>query len=514
MWFLLGYVIYLWFAVAVGWVPAAFGATGVAFMYGGLFARTLAQVMLSSSSPVVSRYPPPATPGAPGEPAWPQYFFGQAFEDLRYVLRHAFDRSRDQFRRLAREINRRAFPAKTYSTQPAWRWPLGVLAWVALITGTLGGAALVGAVGLIEIAIVLVAQGAALALIYLLRGVDSALLQLKHIRIHCPTCRRRVPYPAYDCPKRCGRRHRDIRPGRYGVTRRTCACGAKIPTLLLLGSDRLDAYCPYCRNGMHEGAGAAAEIILPVFGATAAGKTRLLLTSVAALEELTSQSGGSLQFADKQTRKRIEDLKPALALGQNTRATSIASPPRAYSLQVAPTRGAKRFIHLFDAGGETFTSTERVQELRDLEAARSYLFVIDPLSLEGFWNRLSAREQSRLAPLRTVTQPVDLVFYQTTNWLQEVGVKTMRARLAVAISKADLVRQTSVLNGVGNNSTAIAAWLEDTLELRNLVQAMRSRFGEVHFFFTAAVLDGAAAVDRTIVSMTEWVLSGEGLLLR
>jgi len=66
--------------------------------------------------------------------------------------------------------------------------------------------------------------------------------------------------------------------------------------------------------------------------------------------------------------------------------------PKGYSLRVAPPQGAERVVHVFDAAGEVFASRERTQELRYLRIARTFLFVVDPLSVESFWRSLAERD--------------------------------------------------------------------------------------------------------------------------
>lgn len=118
--------------------------------------------------------------------------------------------------------------------------------------------------------------------------------------------------------------------------------------------------------------------------------------------------------------------------------------PKGYSLRVAPPQGAERVVHVFDAAGEVFASRERTQELRYLRIARTFLFVVDPLSVESFWRSLAEHERRGLDAARRPTQPPDFVFHQTANHLERIGVKTDRARLAVAISKTDLVGTLSM----------------------------------------------------------------------
>jgi hypothetical protein len=506
----IGYVLYLSLVVTLGWVPAAAGAAGIAGLCLCNFAAAQAHVMASARSPVPIRHPPPSTPGPDEQPAWRQYFFGQALADLRYVVDEVIGGCERQLRRFGAQITDFGFG----SGSSVWTWPLGVLGWAGLIAGAVAGAVAVAVLVAVHGTVVLIVQGVALALIYLLRFADSALLQVKHVRITCPSCHHRVPYPAYACPgaPACRRRHRDVRPGRYGVFRRTCACGARLPTLLLLGSDRLEAYCPWCEKPLVERAGTAAEIILPVFGATNAGKTRLMLTTVLALSQLDDAAALSMRFADKDTERRFDVIRPRLARGDATPPTSPGELPKAYSLHVTPAKGAERFVHLFDAAGERFASADGMRELRYLERAQSFLFVIDPLAIDSLWRSLAEHERRRLDHLHRVAQPPELVFHQTSDHLERIGVPTKRARLGVAISKADLVERLAALDGIAGDSRRIESWLDERAGLGNMVRAMHHRFGEVRFFLTAAVLDGGA-VDHSVLSLMGWLFEGERLPL-
>ncbi len=505
-------LLYLPVAIGLGVLAAPVAAAGTALACLYAYLATQGRVMASRSSPAPLRYAPPEGPTRHDqEPAWRQYFFGQALVDLGFVLDQTSGRCSAQLTRLARRINRLGF--RDDEGAP-WTAPFALAAWLALLVGTAVGAAVVGALALVHAVVVLTVQLAALALVLLLRLADSALLQLKHISITCTTCHRRVPYPAYACPGApgCRRLHRDVRPGPYGVFRRVCACGTRLPTLLLLGSYRLDAHCPWDEVPLVDRAGTARELVLPVFGPTYAGKTRLMLTAVLALDELAGRTDMSVESADDDTRRRFETLKPGLVRGEPTGPTPPAVLPKGYSLRVVPPRGAERVVHVFDAAGEVFASRERTQELRYLRIARTFLFVVDPLSVESFWRSLAEHERRGLDAARRPTQPPDFVFHQTANHLERIGVKTDRARLAVAISKTDLVGTLSTLQCVQGSSRSVERWLDRELGMGNMVRWMRLRFGEVRFFLTAAVLNDGA-VDASVTTLLRWVAEGEQLRL-
>jgi Double-GTPase 2 len=491
----------------VGRPAIAITAVGFAIVYVGLYLHVLARVMVVDPSPIAApiAHPPSTSPEPGKEPAWRQYFFGQALGDLRHVLVRAYGRCREVTLVIGGWITSTLFSDRA----PLVTWPIGLVACIGLVIGIVGGAAVVLGVATVHVAVVLVLQVIAFALIYLLRGIDTVLLRVKGIRITCPSCYHHVVYPSYDCPgERCTLRHRDVRPGPYGVLRRTCHCGTRMPTLLLLGSYRLAAFCPNCRSALAERTGTAAELILPVFGATAAGKTRLMLTMVTALTELSAQDDATVTFADTDTSRRYQAAKSSIVGAGVTRSTTIAL-PRAYSLYLRPARGPQRLVHVFDAAGERYSSSEHVQELRYLRLARSFLFVVDPLSIDAFWSSLSWREQSELAPFRAVSRSPEFVFQQASENIEAMGVATRKARLAVAVSKADLIADLLSSAGVSNDSGTVEAWLADRLLLRNLTQHMRYTFGEVEFFLTAAVLDHHGVADSSIEDLWRWIVGSD-----
>ncbi|HVQ94711.1 MAG TPA: hypothetical protein VMU51_26980 [Mycobacteriales bacterium] len=441
----------------------------------------------------------PSAATATQEPAYRHYLFGQALVDLWQVLRTAAGQCRQWVLTLARGINRSCFSDATHTW---FTWPFGVLAWAALVFGTAGGALLVGLVAGLHVLLVGVLLGIGLTLIQLLRLADTAVLRVRRIRVTCPHCYVPIGYPSYRCPG-CSTVHKDVRPGRYGVVARVCQCRTRIPTLIVLGSHRLDAVCPSCRKLLADNTGTASEVVLPVFGATAAGKTRLMLALVMALAQQIAPGDG-VQFADADTRRRYDEGKAVVGSGRATRATLTAL-PKAYSLYLKPPGGGRRLVHLFDSAGERFVASEQLQELQFLRVAGALLFVLDPLTVPAFWDRLSAAEQARLRGERATVAP-DFIFAQVLENVRGMGLRTNRVRLGVAISKVDLIRDTAAFDPPGLTSDHLAGWLTDRLEQGNLVRGLRHHFAEVRFFPTAAVATASGQVDASVITLAEWLL--------
>lgn len=62
----------------------------------------------------------------------------------------------------------------------------------------------------------------------------------------CHDCHGWTAAPVWRCPE-CGREHRQIEPSaKFGVLWWRCTCGARLPTLAVLGRRRLEEICPEC----------------------------------------------------------------------------------------------------------------------------------------------------------------------------------------------------------------------------------------------------------------------------
>ncbi|WP_460368135.1 TRAFAC clade GTPase domain-containing protein, partial [Actinocorallia lasiicapitis] len=401
-------------------------------------------------------------------------------------------------------ITRNCFTAPPLT--PFVGWLAGVLLWSGLALGALIAATAVLAVGALQAALWLVLAGLAFVLLMALRGIDTVRLKIKGIGLTCPSCQNKVGYPAYSCPEpSCGRRHLDVRPGRYGLINRKCYCGASMRTLLMLGSHNMVAHCPHCAKELAESVGTVPEVVLPVVGGSSSGKTRLMLALVQALDE---RGGSEVKFADEPSRSAYEKFAPALKSGADTWKTALAgdAPVRAYSFYLTA-GGITRLLHVFDPAGEIFESAERMQTQRFMGIARTFVYTLDQLSVEPVWNSLEVPQRARFRKIRAERAP-ELMFAQVLSGIEEQGVNPKKARLAVALTKQDLVRDVVPEGG----SDAIKAWLESPeIGLDNMVRTMGKAFADVRFFRTSSrVEDG---LDPAITDLTQWILNGEGYKL-
>ena len=432
---------------------------------------------------------PPYRPGTAEngpEPAYRQYFFGPALRDLRQVVMLGEQRARARVETHADRINTSTFTAPRISV--IFTWPIGVTLWVALVAGAAAGALLGAVLAAVHAFIVISVQATARACTGVMRAVDALVLHAKGIHgMKCPWCYEKNSYPAYRCA--CNRLHHDIRPGRYGVFRRRCECGDRIPTLILLGSYRMNAFCVYCNRQMSDETGRYRESVLALLGGTAAGKTRLMAAMLVALEELArspdSGSGVEVTLANAETRDAYEVFSAVLDDDGHILATTGAL-PHARSVKLRTGRHT-RLVHIYDPAGERLVDRDRADQLRYLETARSFLFVLDPMSVPGFWDSLTEADRSTLdRTLASRVHPQD-VFDRALQRTIAMGTALRKSLLTVAVSKTDLVEHTKLFDGCRDDDEWVRWWLTRQLGLGNLVRSMDSEFREVRFFFTSAV---------------------------
>ena len=273
-------------------------------------------------------------------------------------------------------------------------------------------------------------------------------------------------------------------------------------TLLLFGSARMTAFCPHpgCGHPLEHQPGQVPETVLPFFGATGAGKTRLLFSMVTQLRGWADAGQLTAEFGDSDTTRELKVADHVLRTGSPTAITSVQL-PRAYVIRVTSGRST-RILHLFDAAGELFYDSARTQELIYLGEARTFILVIDPLSVDAFWRRLPAARQAELEPMRSTAPSPDLAYQQTHQQIERMQVQLHKARLAVVFSRADLI-DTPDLD--------TAEWADRELGLGNLVRSVRRNFGETAFFRTAAVMVGDGCMDPSVSTFTRWVLARDGV---
>src|SRR5690606_3217739 len=259
----------------------------------------------------------PSPDPVPATPAYRSYPLRQAWRDARVLLGRA---GRGWWEDLAGLHHR------------FWGWFRGTSAAKQLLSLPLGVSLVVGtalvvapvAAGALTVLIGLTAGvllwGVGLLLLAGTLGVADAALRVSHrIVVACPHpgCYHRFRRPAYACPADgCGQRHPALRPGRAGLLRHACRCGAALPTLMVLGRYRLTGYCPRCHRPLPRRAGRLRIEHVPVVGGPDAGKTTFLCLAIGALDQRITATGGVVEYTDERDQQRWRAALAALRGGE------------------------------------------------------------------------------------------------------------------------------------------------------------------------------------------------------
>src|SRR5699024_11808434 len=101
------------------------------------------------------------------------------------------------------------------------------------------------------------------------------------------------------CPD-CGAQHTNLPPGMYGILRRTCSCGRKLPTAFFNGRKKLQAICPNClQRGRttYLNDRESRPLCIPVVGGRSVGKTAYITAfSKEFIENVAPAKGIEIEF--------------------------------------------------------------------------------------------------------------------------------------------------------------------------------------------------------------------------
>jgi Double-GTPase 2 len=426
--------------------------------------------------------------------AWPIYPLRQARADLARI-----------------EAQRRSLYGRL------WHWPGKPLLWilllpvsaaavVCLVAAGVTTVLLIGAYALVTWTLAALALGAFAVARGLLRGIESGWHAVMKTEASCPRCYHVTPRPAYRCPG-CEELHRDIRPDRLGLTARRCQCGALLPTMVIRAAWRLDARCQRCKAALRRGSGALRDVRIPVFGDTSAGKTRFIYAGLDSLIATAGRTGIRFGFADPQSQQEADAALQILRSGADTVKTSLTL-PTALTCKIG--RGLRAtLVHLFDAAGENYRDAQPQDSLAFLAHAQSLVYVLDPFSIGSVHDRLAGPSAAADRGPAVADDP-ETAYAEVVSRLRDSGISARQQRLAVVVSKTDLLGRAGL--EPPRESAEIADWLSRA-GVHNLVLSAPREFAEVRYFCVASLAAGEQDPSRDPGAALRWLLGARGLRL-
>lgn len=306
------------------------------------------------------------------QPAYINYFFKQSYADLADIIRTAWKNN----------MNTIKFYKDSLVVCHGALIALGVCIVFAVISLYMFGTIIYAILAAIHIMVLLMVNLVVYAVVLILRLVEQVYISVHRIFGACPYCKSRYRLPVYICD--CGAEHNYLVPGKYGVIKRRCICGKKIPTSILTGRTRLKAKCPVCDHILDNSMGVqeAIPICVPVIGGPSVGKTCYITAVMKELiENVAPGIGMTVQFYNQSNKVNCENMISRYHSGVLQDKTSDMNPAAYNFFMQSKKGGVQRLVYFYDIAGEAFTTANALVTQRQYEYSHGFILIIDPLSI-------------------------------------------------------------------------------------------------------------------------------------
>jgi len=474
------------------------------------------------------------------QPAKPSYFFHYGFIDLVHVVVGAFkncwesignskDGIVEQWGEIVDKFRDETFKAIFTAVPNIFLLSFYIMRLVASAAFT---PIVCGSITLIQIA--LLASFFALLLLGFLfiTGLDFIYCKYKSIASLCPGCQKKFKNPIYHCSK-CGVAHDKLRPGYYGIFRRKCNCGTKLPTTFFNGREKLKAVCPVCEHEV-KGGGLHASWSVPVVGGPNSGKTCYINMTIKALEKRAKGNNVEFEYV-KNARDEYEQNIQGLQKGYLPQKTSDTR-LNYYQFYFTPKGETKQQISLCDVAGELFdikdTSGNSIGSQVGFRYSNAFILIIDPLAIPKYKEELA--KTTDLKDYRGSAQPIDEMLSTFTGTLKNIfhasDKDILNSDVAVVFTKADIPGFSQKIGDSAVNKMTTSPdkkarfkvqnelcekFLKD-YEEDNFLKTLRSSFKNIQYFTCSAlghVKNGQTFVSYNVEEPLLWLLSNKSSVI-
>ena len=311
------------------------------------------------------------------QPAIKSYFFGKGYRDLGNTIKDSWASNWE----IAGDFGTKF---RDYWGQGQWYYFLAAWAGFAAFSVVVFGTIFFLAISAIHISLL----AAFFLLVYLsftlFWGIDKLYRVKKKIFTTCPYCHHKSELPIYLCPQ-CGTAHTNLIPNSYGIIKRTCNCGEKLPTSFLNGRSKLGAKCYHCGKGIDDKE--TKPICIPIIGGPSVGKTCYLVAATREIiEKIAPKNSWEIPFLNTQIEdmynRTSQDFNNGIAPAKTGERT-----PTAFNLILKSKKwNPNKTLYFYDAAGEAFQDTSELLSHRFYGYLHGFLIIIDPFSIPELLN--------------------------------------------------------------------------------------------------------------------------------
>lgn len=371
------------------------------------------------------------------QPAQKSYFFDKGYKDMGNTIKGAWSRNSDSIKKYAGNFGNwvdKPVPIKIF---------LGIVNILAIVAVVIFGSLITAVITVINVLTLVVFMAFVYIGFSVIWLVDRIYLTRKKIFTACHECKEKSLIPTYICP-RCGAKHTDLTPGVYGILKRKCNCGEKLPTTFFNGRKELEAECPHCGHKLTDRE--SRPICIPIVGGRSVGKTAFITAfSKEFIENVAPSKGLNIEFYNDKKADIYKEITQDFKTG-STRMTDRpqdvnAASSISFSFFVQhPELSPERLIHVYDIAGEVFTDNSENEVQKQYEYCQGIVLIIDPFAIPSI--RIKYEELLEPADVAGIGKAdINGIINSFLNKLREVtGLsdnKMATVPLAVVISKID-----------------------------------------------------------------------------
>ncbi len=314
----------------------------------------------------------------------------------------------------------------------------------------------------------------------------------------CPYCHIKFDIPYYICPS-CGKVHKRLEAGPYGIMKRTCECGEVIPSTNFAGRAKLRAVCPRCSKSIESKE--TSPICIPIIGGVSAGKTSFMYSALNTLiNDLAKAKKWNIRFLNEKEELKIRECLDTLNKGILPRKT-IKQDTVPYSVFINSDKfRSEKLLYMYDIAGEYFDIRASIRRHNYYKYTDGLIFIIDPLSIEGVVKSISEKQEFiKSSPSNTNVNDLLDRFILGLREVKEIELnKLIDIPVAVIVNKMDVLE----------DQEDIIQFLKDSGE-EKLIRKFEHNFSNYQFFSCSSLGHSSAGEpyeSQGIFEPVEWIL--------
>lgn len=354
-----------------------------------------------------------------GEPAAEKYFFNKQYEDLLNTYESAKSINSGNILILKEQLKTKSY-FTYYKVKSAQKsiYMLGNVVNVICV--------------LVHFIIVTVISIPTYLFYAIVLGIEKFISVKKNIACVCPKCLSKFDIPYYICPN-CGRVHKMLTPGPYGIIKRQCKCKQIIPCTNLGGRFKLEAVCPLCGENIETRE--ASPVCIPVVGPEFSGKTSVIYCVIDDLiYHISKDRKWEISFLNKNCKDKIKKCLEYFKEGVPVEEINDVD-REVYNIFVnSPNFSNEKILYFYDTKGKYFNSKASIRVQKQYGYISVIVFVIDIMcirikegciNIHDFMDRfiMALREINEIKPKNLISIPAAIVINKKDSSDYNVSVE-------------------------------------------------------------------------------------------